>query len=89
MPFLPEADSEVKKLVARFFPYKNLPGYLLINIKTLLGKKNLKGSMFFEGEKFIIETTEAFPAQADGDFLSNTPLTVETTTNTIQVLTSK
>jgi diacylglycerol kinase (ATP) len=86
MPFLPEANCESEELVARFFPYKGLPGYLLFNIRILLGQKDLPGSKFFRGEKFLIETQSPFPAQVDGDYLGNTPIELKTTENTIRVL---
>jgi len=86
MPFVPEASSESKELVARFFPYKSVAGFLWFNLKTLLKSRNISGSRFFRGDHFSICSEIPFPVQADGDYLEDTPVTIETTDNTIKVL---
>ena len=87
IPFVPEADSSEKNICVRFFPYNNALGFVSLSLRTLLFGAQSSSSSYFEADSFYVEASpEEAAAQADGDFISNTPLEIKIGSESINIL---
>lgn len=84
--FVREARSMKKELCARFFPYEDALNGLSWFLRGLLYRETLwEGLPFYRGQEFHIDVP-AYPIQADGECLGDTPAVVAMKDQSILVL---
>lgn len=86
---VPEADNSDQRLHARFYPYRRLWVYGKFLMSFVLKRGvSVAGSTLFVGNTFqvTISNHEAFPIQADGEYVSQAPGEFSITDQQISVI---
>jgi diacylglycerol kinase family enzyme len=85
---VPEATGNSVMLHVRFFPYRTISHYLPWIWSLAAGRPvSLRGSTYASGKNLIIETGErAWPIQADGEHVGETPARIDAAVERLTVL---